>query len=48
LSAFRFPFFLSRRSPDEAQRNPGISIQAAMPFPDFAALHPGYGLLLLA
>jgi hypothetical protein len=27
-----------RRSPDEAKRNPGISLAA----PDFAALHPGY------
>jgi hypothetical protein len=32
-----FPFvFLSLRSPDEAQRNPGAAVKA------FAALHPGY------
>ena len=36
------PFFFGRRSPDEAQRNPGSSIQAGTPFPDFASLHPGY------
>ena len=36
------PFFLGRRSPDEAKRNPGSSIQAGTPFPDFASLHPGY------
>jgi hypothetical protein len=28
-------------SPDGAKRNPGNSIRGS-PFPDFAALHPGY------
>ena len=34
-------------SPDGAQRNPGRSSPRPMPFPDYAALHPGYTAPLL-
>ena len=34
------------RSPDEAQRNPGVCARGTVP--DFAALHPGYNSAYLA